>query len=103
LSELGVYGYCAVTGFVAAATLSSFYQWVTSQPADFAVARTDWWGVVLAIGLSMFAGPFIVAQKIAAGLRARTLPPVAAFCGVAVSLLWSVCAGIFYTSLLLAA
>lgn len=103
VSELGVFAFCAATGFVVAGTVSSFYQWVTSEQADFAIARSGMIGVVIAVLLSMFGGPFIVVQKVFAGLRANELHAVPALFGVAVAGIWSVCAGIFFVSLLLTA
>jgi hypothetical protein len=103
VSEIGVFAYCAAMGFVSAATISTFYQWVTSERADFAVARASFAGIVVAVLLSMFAGPFIVAQKIVAGLRTREIRILPALLGVVVAGMWSVCAGIFYVSLLISA
>jgi hypothetical protein len=51
----------------------------------------------------MFGGPFIVVQKVLAGLRSRELRALPAFLGVLVAGMWSVCAGIFYISLLISA
>ena len=90
-------------GFVTAATISSFYQWVTSERADFSVERASFGGLAVAVMISMFGGPFIVMQKVLAGLRARELRAVPALLGVIVAGMWSVCAGIFYLSLLLGA
>ena len=102
MSELGVFAYCAAVGFVSAATLSSFYQWVTSEQADFAVARPTPVGLVLTVVISMFAGPFILWRKVLAGLQTREISVVPALFGVALAGMWSVCAGIFYLSLLIA-
>ena len=51
----------------------------------------------------MFCGPFIVVRKVVAGLRARELTVLPALVGVVIAGMWSVCAGIFYVSLLIAA
>ena len=51
----------------------------------------------------MFCGPFIVVRKVVAGLRARELKVLPAVIGVVIAGMWSVCAGIFYVSLLIAA
>jgi hypothetical protein len=53
--------------------------------------------------MSMFGGPFIVTQKVFAGLRSRELKAVPAVLGMIVVGMWSVCAGIFYLSLWLGA
>lgn len=103
VSELEVFAFCAVTGFVVAGTVSSFYQWVTSEQADFSISRGGATGIVIAVLLSMFGGPFIVVQKVYAGLRANELHAVPALFGVAVAGIWSVCAGILFISLLLTA
>ena len=103
MSELGVFAFCAAMGFVSAATISSFYQWVTSEPADFSVERRSLAGVVVAVLVSMFAGPFIVVRKVIAGLRSQELRALPAVVAVVVAGVWSVCAGIFYLSLLVSA
>ena len=103
MSEFGVFAFCAASGFVTAATISSFYRWVTSQEADFSVERKSVSGVALAVLLSMFAGPFIVMRKVIAGLRAHEIHALPAALGVLVAGMWSVCAGIFYLSLLVGA
>jgi hypothetical protein len=100
VSELGVFAFCAAMGFVSAATISNFYQWVTSEPADFAVERRSMTGLAVAILLSMFAGPFIVVRKVIAGLRAQQLRALPALLAVIVAAMWSVCAGVFYLSLM---
>ena len=102
VSGLFAFAFCAATGFVFAATLSSLYQWVTSEPADFSIARAGLPGIAVVVVLSMFAGPFIVWQKVMAGLRTREINPVPATLGLALAGVWSVCAGIFHLSLLLA-
>lgn len=103
MSELGTFAYCAAFGFVCAATISSFYQWVTSERPDFSVSRTSMPGLALMVVISMFGGPFIVAQKILAGVRSQQIKVVPAVLGVVVAGMWSVCAGIFYLSLMIAA
>jgi Family of unknown function (DUF6949) len=103
VSDLGVFAYCAVMGFVAAATIATFYQWVTSEAAELFSARTSLLGLAFTVALSMFCGPFIVVRKVVAGLRARELKILPAAIGVVIAGMWSVCAGIFYVSLLVAA
>ena len=98
MSELGVFAYCAAVGFVSAATIASFYQWLTAERADFTVARASPVGVVVVILLSMFGGPFIVVQKVLAGVRSHEISAVPAMIGVVVAGMWSVCAGIFFLS-----
>jgi len=103
VSEFEVFLYCAAMGFVSAATISSFYQWVTSQRADFSVGQASLGSLVIAVLLSMFGGPFIIVQRVISGLRARELRAIPAALGVIVAGMWSVCAGIFYVGLLLSA
>jgi hypothetical protein len=90
-------------GFVTAATLASFYQWVTSESAELFAIKPSLTGLAFAVLLSMFCGPFIVVRKVVAGLRARELKVLPAAVGVVIAGMWSVCAGIFYVSLLVAA
>jgi hypothetical protein len=87
-------------GFVTAATIATFYQWVTSERAELFAARQTLAGLAVAVLISMFGGPFIVVQKVLAGVRAREISAVPAVVGVVVAGMWSVCAGIVYVSLL---
>jgi hypothetical protein len=97
---LSLFAFCAAIGFVAAAAISSFYQWVTSEGADFSVERKSTPGIIVAIVISMFAGPFILVQKVIAGVRTQQLRALPAALAVVLSGMWSVCAGVFYISLL---
>jgi hypothetical protein len=103
VSELGVFAYCAAMGFVVAATVASFYQWVTSERAELFAVRASFAGLALAVVLSMFAGPFIVVRRVVAGVRAREIRVLPALFGVLIAGMWSVCAGIVYVSLLISA
>jgi hypothetical protein len=103
VSQIGVFAYCAAMGFVTAATIATFYQWVTSEAAELFSARGTAAGLAFTVVLSMFCGPFIVARKVFSGLRAHELKVLPAAVGVMISGTWSVCAGIFYVSLLVAA
>lgn len=100
MSELGVFVYCAAMGFVTAATIASFYQWVTAEHADFKFVRLGVFGLAAQVLISTFGGPFIVMRKVLTGVRAREISAVPAMLGVAVAAMWSVCAGIFYVGLL---
>lgn len=100
MSELGILAYCTAMGFVSAATISSFYQWVTAEQADFSMARASIPGMLVVVVVSMFAGPFIVVRKVVSGLRSREMRALPALLGVLVAGTWSVCAGIFYVGLL---
>ena len=101
MSQLGVFAYCAAVGFVTSATISSFYQLITSERAEFVSSRTGPVGIVISVLLSMFGGPFIVVRKVVAGLRSKELHALPAMVGVIVAGMWSVCAGIFYVSLMM--
>ncbi|WP_156953261.1 DUF6949 family protein [Afifella pfennigii] len=101
MSELQVLVFCAVTGFVAAATVASFYQWVTSQPADFRITAYSWSALSVTALLCVAAGPFIVAQRVRAALASEGTKLVPVLFGLAVCGLWSVCAGTLFLSLLI--
>jgi hypothetical protein len=103
VSELGIVAYCAAVGFAAAATIATFYQWVTSERAELFATRKSTLGLALAVVISMFGGPFIVVQKVWGGLKARQLNALPAVLGVIIAGMWSVCAGIFYVHLLISA
>jgi hypothetical protein len=90
-------------GFVVAAVISTFYQWVTSENADFSIGKPSVPGIVFSVLLTMFGGPFIVARKVIAGLRTRQIGTLAAIVAAIIVGMWSVCAGLFYVSLLVSA
>ena len=95
--------FCAATGFAMAGTITSFYQLVTAQPADFLTARETVAGNMVAVLLTMFGGPLIVTRKVMAGLRAGRVTLLPAAFGLVVAGMWSICAGIFFLHLLIAA
>ena len=64
MSEFITFLYCAATGFVVAGVIASFYQLLTLQTADFLVAQRSVTGHIMAVLLSMFAGPVILASKV---------------------------------------
>jgi hypothetical protein len=103
LVELLAFLFCAAIGFAMAGTVTSFYQLITAEPADFLTARPGIVGNVAAVLLTMFGGPLIVSRKIVAGLREGRLTLLPAAFGVAVVGMWSVCAGLVFLSLLIAA
>ena len=103
MSNLAVFAYCAAIGFAVAATLASFYQWVTSERAELFAMRPNAWSLFVAVLLSMFCGPFLVVRRVVEGLRARELKVLPALIGTVIAGMWSVCAGIFYVSLMVAA
>ena len=103
MSNLGIFAYCAAMGFAAAATIATFYQWVTSERPELFAVRSNVAGLIFAVVLSMFCGPFIVVRRVVDGLRSRELKVLPALVGTVIAGMWSVCAGIFYVSLLVAA
>ena len=62
-----IYLFCAAVGFAAAGAITFFYQMVTSETADFATEWHGWWAALVAVLLSMFGGPFILARKVYVG------------------------------------
>ncbi len=90
-------------GFAAAAVISTLYQWITSERADFLITRTSAPGLVVAVLITMFGGPFIIARKVFAGVRAREIHALPAVIGAILAGMWSICAGVFYVSLLVSA
>ena len=103
MSEFEVFLFCAALGFASAGTIASFYQWVTSERADFGISRPSAVGWLVVVLISMFGGPFIVMQKVLAGVRTHEIRALPAMIGVVVAGMWSVCAGVFYLSLILSA
>jgi hypothetical protein len=101
VSVFQVLAFCAAIGFASAGTISSFYQWLTSQRADFSFPSASLPAAVVTIVLNMFAGPFILARTVAFGLRSKEISAVPAILGVLVAGMWSALAGVFYLSLLL--
>src|SRR5215204_1151595 len=101
MSEFITFLYCAATGFVVAGVIASFYQLLTLQTADFLVAQRSVTGHIMAVLLSMFAGPVILASKVMIGVQSRTIAVLPAFIGFMVVGMWSVLAGLFYLSLVL--
>jgi hypothetical protein len=101
VSEYQVLAFCAALGFATAGTISSFYQLVTSQRADFSFPGTSFSAAAVTIFINMFAGPFILARTVLAGLRSREIRALTALAAVVIAGMWSSLAGIFYVSLLL--
>lgn len=100
--DLAIFLYCAAMGFVIAGTVATFYQWVTSERAQFLSGRKTVTGFVGSLVVTMFGGPFIIARFIVNGLRSRELKPVMALAAAAIGAMWSVFAGIFFVGLLVA-
>lgn len=103
MTELGVFAFCAAIGFSVAATLSCLYQWITSERAELFAMRPNMVGLAFAVLLSMFCGPFLVVRRVIDGLKAREIQVLPALVATVIAGMWSVCAGIFYISLLISA
>lgn len=103
VAELLAFVFCAAVGFAMAGTVTSLYQLVTAQPAEFLTARSSVAGNVVAVLLTMFGGPAIVTRLIVAGLRDGRVTLVPAALGLAVAAMWSVLAGVFFLGLLITA
>lgn len=101
MSDMLILVFCAAFGFASAGAISSFYAWMTSRHADFSFPEPNLKAAAVTIFINMFAGPFIVARKVIAGLRTREVRAVPAVLAALVAGMWSTVAGIFYISLLL--
>jgi len=91
-----VYLFCAAFGFAAAGAITCFYQLVTSETAEFATEWRGWWAALIAVLLSMFGGPFILARKVYNGIRLGEMGPLPAMMFLGLCFMWSVCAGVLY-------
>ncbi len=97
VSQFGVvFNYLIViaVGFAVSGTVSSFYQLVTSERADFAPTSDTMGALFVSLIMCMFTGPFIIARKVWARFvdQERHIPLIAfllALCG-----LWSFYSGI---------
>lgn len=101
MSEIQVFAFCAAFGFASAGTISSLYQLLTSRRVDFSFPGTSLSATALTIFINMFAGPFILARTVLAGLRSNEIRALPALLGAVISGMWSSLAGVFYLSLLL--
>ena len=69
MSQIGFYLSILAVGFAMSGAAASFYRLVTSESADFLPFSSSFAGNIVAILLSMFAGPFIIACKVRNGLK----------------------------------
>ncbi len=99
MPQWGVFVFCAATGFIVSGVIGSFYQLVTNEAPDFLPNKATALGNATAVVMAMFAGPFILVRKIYNGLKTREMAAGWAVAVFAVAWIWSVCAGIFYLSL----
>ncbi|MDH3195311.1 MAG: hypothetical protein OEL78_03245 [Hyphomicrobiales bacterium] len=91
-----VYLFCAAVGFAAAGAITCFYQLVTDQTAEFATEWRGWPAAFVAVLLSMFGGPFILARKVYVGIRLGEMGAMPAIMFVGLCFMWSTCAGVIY-------
>jgi cytochrome bd-type quinol oxidase subunit 2 len=98
MGELLALLFCATIGFVLAGVVASFYQLLTSEPADFFMPRATVSGNVVAVLLTMFGGPLFVMRRVVEGLRRRDINVLPAAAGVLFAGMWSVVAGIVFLS-----
>ena len=96
MSSYLVYSFCAAFGFATAGAITCFYQLVTSETADFATEWHGWSAALIAVLLSMFGGPFILARKVFTGIRLGEMGAMPAMMFLGLCVMWSVCAGILY-------
>lgn len=101
MSDTLVLVFCVAFGFASAGAISSLYQLVTSQHADFSFPEPSLRAAAVTILLNMFAGPFILARKVVEGLHTKQVGALPALAGAVLAGMWSAVAGIFYISLLL--
>lgn len=92
---------CAIAGFVMSGVIGSFYQLLTAEKPDFMVTKATVGGNVAAVLMSMFAGPIILANKVIGGLGRNEMTVPWALINTAIAWIWSVCAGVFYFSLII--
>ena len=96
MSNYLVFVFCAAVGFAAAGAITHFYQLMTSETAEFATEWRGWWAALIAVLLSMFGGPFILARKVYIGICLGEMGALPAAMFLGLSVMWSVCAGIVY-------
>jgi len=73
MSQIGFYLSILAVGFAMSGVAASFYRLVTSEKADFLPFSSSFTGNIVAILLSMFAGPFIIAGKVRNGLKKQEM------------------------------
>ena len=91
-----VFLFCAAFGFAAAGAITCFYQLVTSETAEFATEWRGWSAALIAVLLSMFGGPFILARKVYVGIRLGEMGALPAIMFLGLCVMWSVSAGVLY-------
>ena len=91
-----IFLFCAAFGFTIAGVITCFYQLVTSRTAEFATEWHGWSAALIAVLLSMFGGPFILARKVYVGIRLGEMGALPAIMFLGLCLMWSVSAGVLY-------
>lgn len=94
MSQIEFYTIILAVGFATSGVASSFYQLMTSERPEFLPFSSSLTANVIAILLSMFAGPFIIFRKVWSGItnREMQLPLVALL--VVICTLWSFYSGV---------
>jgi hypothetical protein len=93
--------YCAAIGFVAAGIAASFFRWVTSEPARFALLGQSWFGLATTFLFCALSGPAIIMNQAIHGRPAGRSGLQLVLVGILVAGLWSVCTGILVLQLAL--
>ena len=94
MSQIGFYLSVFAVGFAMSGVAASFYRLVTSQSADFLPFSSSFRGNIVAVLLSMFGGPFIIACKVRNGLKSREMAvPLVAFLVITCTI-WSFYSGV---------
>jgi hypothetical protein len=95
-----VLGYAATVGFVAAGIIASFYKWMTSEPARFALLGQGTLALVTSFVFFALTGPVIIVEHMLRNYRSGK-GPGGLFAGTIVAALWSCCSGIIVLSIVL--
>ncbi|MEO1066299.1 MAG: hypothetical protein AAFW47_02845 [Pseudomonadota bacterium] len=93
-TELMLSVYLIMTGFVCSGVLSSYYQWMRSEPAGFAVNYETWLSGFGGVLFCAFAGPFIIMRNTLRGRRIEGRPVGWVVAASAIATIWSFCSGL---------
>jgi cytochrome c biogenesis protein CcdA len=96
-----VLGYAATVGFVAAGIIASFYKWMTSEPARFALLGQGSFALVTSFAFFALTGPVIIVEQLLRMYRTKQGPTGGLFVGILVAALWSCCSGVIVLSIVL--
>jgi hypothetical protein len=96
-----VLGYASTVGFVAAGIIASFYKWMTSEPARFALLGESTLALVTSFAFFALTGPVIIVEHMLRNYRTGKGPAGGLFAGAIVATLWSCCSGIIVLSVVL--